>query len=103
MNDEPECLLNKPGNGPRYLRVWLVLTVAAFLGLLIITQFLPGGRRSFADWLQPALFLLGVSLAVATTIVGAWVAGRCIWRRRILKPALLVVGGLVALVALFYA
>jgi hypothetical protein len=103
MNEDHDSAANKTRNGPRYLRAWVVLTVAGYLGLLILTQFLPGGRRSFVDWLEPVLFLFPVSMAAATVIVGAWRVGRWVWRRRVLKPALLVVGGVVALVALFYA
>jgi tetratricopeptide (TPR) repeat protein len=103
MNEEPNNLGKKTANGPRHFRLWLILVAATFLVLLIVTQLLPGGRRSFSDWLQPVLFLLGVSLAVATAIVGVWVVGRWFCNRRVLKPILLAGGGFVALIALFYA
>src|ERR1035437_702456 len=103
MNEEPESLSKGTRNGPRYLRVWLILMAAIFLVLLIVTQFLPGGSRSFLDWMQPVLFLFAVSLAVATAVICGWLVGRWFCRWRILKRVLFVVGGLIALIALFYA
>jgi len=103
MNEEPNNLGMKTGRGPRYLRLWLILVAATFLVLLIVTQFLPGGQRSFSDWMQPVLFLLGVSLAVATALVGVWGIGRWFCHWRVLKRVLLAGAGLVALIALFYA
>ena len=65
MIEEPNSQWKKMGKGPRYLRLWLILVVATFFILLTVTQFLPGGGRSFSDWMQPLLFLLAVSVAVA--------------------------------------
>ena len=103
MNERPESSWNETGKARRYLRLWLILAAATLLVLLTVTQFLPGGRRSFSDWMQPLLFLLAVSLAVATAFLGVWVAGRWLCRWRILKPVLLVGACLIALIALFYA
>jgi len=103
MNEEPDSISNRTRNGPRYLRLWLILVAATFLVLLIVTQLLPGGRRSFSDWLQPVLFLFGVSLGVATAVLGVWVVGRWVCHWHILKRVLLAGAGLIALVALFYA
>jgi len=103
MNQESENLGKETGKGPRNLRLWLILVAATFLVLLMVTQFLPGGRRSFSDWMQPLLFLFGVSVAAATAFLGVWVVGRWVCRWRILKRVLLVGACLIALVALFYA
>ena len=82
MNEEPESLGKKTGKRRSYLCLWLILVAAAFLVLLMVTQFLPGGRRSFSDWMEPLLFLLVVSLVTATTLLGVWVVGGwlCRWR-----------------------
>jgi hypothetical protein len=103
MNEEPESWWKKARTGPRYLRLWLILMAATFLVLLTVTQFLPGGRRSFSDWMQPLLFLFGVSVAAATAFLGVWVVGRWVCRWRILKPVRLVGACLIASIALFYA
>ena len=103
MNEKPDSIANRKRNGPRYLRLWLILVAAVFLVLLIVTQLLPGGQRSFSDWLQPVLFLFGVSLGVATAVLGVWVVGRWVCHWRILKRVLLAGAGLIALIALFYA
>ena len=81
----------------------MVLVAATLVGLLTFTQFLPGGRRSFSDWIEPLLFLVTVSLCAATACVGLCAFGRwfCRWRR--LKRVLLAGACLAALVALFYA
>ena len=102
MNEEPESLCKKPCNGPRCLRLWLILVVATFLVLLIVTQFLPGGRRSYSDWIQPLLFLLTVSLALPTALLGVWLVGRWFCRWRIVKPVLIAGACLIGLIALFY-
>ncbi len=103
MNEAPDSGLNKRAKGWRYLRLWLVLVAAVFSVLLVVTQLLPGGRRSFSDWMQPLLFLLAVGVAVATAVLVMWVAGRSLCCSRVLKPVLLVAAFLVVLVGLFYA
>jgi hypothetical protein len=103
MNEEPKNLLNQTRKGSRYFLPWLILVAATFLILLTGTQFLPGGRRSLPDWMQPLLFLLAVSLAVATALLGVWLVGRWFCRWRILKRLLFVGGCVIALIALFYA
>jgi uncharacterized membrane protein len=103
MNELPEDLLKKAGKGQRYLRLWLILVAATFLVLVAVTQFLPGGRRSFSDWMQPLLFLLAASVAVTTILLGVWFVGRWFFHWRILKRLLLVGGCVIALIALFYA
>jgi hypothetical protein len=103
MIEEPNSEWKKMGKGPRYCRLWLILVAATFLVLLAVTQFLPGGRRSFSDWMQPLLFLLAVSLAVATALLGVWLVGRSFCRWRNLKRLLVAGGSLIALIALFYA
>ena len=91
------------GSAGSYLRLWLILVAAAFLVLLMVTQFLPGGRRSFSDWMQPLLFLLVVSVVTATTLLGVWVVGGWLCRWRTLKGVLFAGACLVALIAGFYA
>ncbi len=103
MNEEPESLGKKTGKGRSYLRLWLILVAAAFLVLLTVTQFLPGGRRSFSDWMEPLLFLLVVSLVAATTLLGVWVVGGWLCRWRTLKGVLFAGACLVALIVGFYA
>jgi hypothetical protein len=102
MIEEPNSQWKKMGKGPRYLRLWLILVVATFFILLTVTQFLPGGGRSFSDWMQPLLFLLAVSVAVATAFLGVWLVGRWFCRWRNLKRLLVAGGSLIALIALFY-
>ena len=53
MNEEPNSEGKKLAKGPRYMRLWLILLAATFFILLTFTQFLPGGGRSFSDWMQP--------------------------------------------------
>ena len=103
MNEEPESLGKKTGKRRSHLCLWLILVAAAFLVLLMVTQFLPGGRRSFSDWMQPLLFLLVVSVVTATTLLGVWVVGGWLCRWRTLKGVLFAGACLVALIAGFYA
>ena len=103
MNGEPDNLGQTTGKGRRYFLPWLILVAATFLILLIVTQFLPGGRRSFSDWLPAALFLFAVSLAVATALLGIWLLVRwlCWWRKS--KRFFFACASLAALIGLFYA
>jgi hypothetical protein len=103
MNEERENPWSKTGKGRRYLWLWLTLVGVVLLLLVIFTQSLPGGRRSFEDLVQPWLFLLGVSVAASTGLLVLWVVGRWVCRWQILKRVLAVGGCLIALVALFYA
>jgi hypothetical protein len=103
MDEKTESLWKKTRKGLPCFRLWLILVAATFLALLIVTQFLPGGRRSFLDWMQPLFFLVAVSLAVATAFLGVWLVGRWVCRWRNLKRVLFAAACLSALIALFYA
>jgi hypothetical protein len=103
MNEQPNSEGKKLAKGPRYMRLWLILLAATFFILLTVTQFLPGGGRSFSDWMQPWLFLLVVSVAVATALLGVWLVGRWFCRWRNLKRVLFAGACFIALIALFYA
>ena len=103
MNEEPRSLRKKLRRIARYLRRWLILSAATFVVLLTVTQFLPGGRRSFSDWLPAVLFLLVVSLAIpaAFLVVGFLVRCLCSWRN--VKRVALAGACVIFLIALFYA
>ena len=103
MNEEPQPTAKEASKGLRYSRAWVLLATATFVILLIVTQFLPGGRRSFSDWLPPLLFLAVVSVAVATVGLGIWLFGRWFCRWRTLKRVLLAGACLALLMVLFYA
>jgi hypothetical protein len=79
MGQQTESAKNKNWKRRRFVH-WLMLTAAIFSGLLFATQFLPGGRRSFSDWIPAVLFLLFVSGAMATAVVGAWLLIRSAWK-----------------------
>jgi hypothetical protein len=81
--NEAKTGLPETKNRPRTFRLWLLLIAALFLLLLTLTQFLPGGTRTFSDWVPPLLFLFTVSLAIATALLGAWFVLRPpSWRRK---------------------
>jgi alpha-N-arabinofuranosidase len=96
MNDGPQAPPEKKRQW--IFRVWVTLTSVLFLILLALTQFLPGGRRTFSDWLPALFFLLTVSLIAATGLIVAWFLIRQPFGRRKLKRLLLalaVIGVLV--------
>lgn len=103
MDEEPKSLCKGMGRGRRYLRRCLFLLAAIFLILLTVTQFLPGGRRSFSDWIPALLFLFAVSLAAAATILGVCVSALWLCCRRNIKRLSFAGAGVIALMALFYA
>src|SRR6478672_5188532 len=74
MNEEQKEA--RKGNRLRWFRLWLVLAGGMFVLLLVVTQFLPGGTRSFRDWMWPLGFLLAVTLITATATLGVWLAVR---------------------------
>jgi len=81
------------------LRLWLILTAVLFLILLTLTQFLPGGRRTFSDWLPALFFLFAVSVTVAAGVIVVWLL---IWppfsRRKFKRLILALVAGAVLVV-----
>jgi alpha-L-arabinofuranosidase len=101
--------MNEAQEGPgeknrlRVFRLWLILAAAIFLILLTATQFLPGGTRSFSDWLPALAFLFAVSLATATVLAGTWWVVRPPFSRRKLRRLAAAFAGFVILIAAFYA
>jgi len=100
MNEGQQGL--EKGKRSRDLRLWLILATATLLVLLAVTQFLPGGTRSFSDWLPALLFLVAVSFVIATILVGAWMVVRPPFSRRRFKWLLLAFAGCVILFAAFF-
>ena len=86
----------------RAFKLWSIVVAALFFGLLVVTQFLPGGRRSFSDWLPPLLFLLVVSVVTATILICAWVVIRPPSSPRKLKRLAIAFASLVILIAACY-
>ena len=103
MNEEPKSIWKKSWTGPHWLRAWLVLVAATFLIILIISFFLPGGPRSLLDWVPALLFLLGVSLVIATVFAGFWLFLRWVCCKRNFKRFLFGLACFATLIALFYA
>jgi len=66
MDDESKGIGEK--KRLRAFKLWLTLAGALFPSLLTVTQFLPGGTRSFSDWLPALSFLFVVS--VVTGFIG---------------------------------
>ena len=103
MNEEPKSIWKKSWTGWSWLRAWLILVVAIFFIILIITLFLPGGPRSLSDWWLALFFTLLVSVAVATAFVGLWAFTRWFFCWRHIKRSLFALACFATLVALFYA
>jgi len=103
MDEEPKSIWKKSWTGWSWLRAWLILVVAIFFIILIITLFLPGGPRSLSDWWLALFFTLLVSAAVATAFVGLWAFTRCFFCWRNFKRLLFGTACFATLVALFYA
>jgi len=103
MDEEPKSIWKKSWTGWSWLRAWLILVVAIFFIILIITLFLPGGPRSLSDWWLALFFTLLVSAAVATAFVGLWAFTRCFFCWRNFKRLLFGAACFATLVALFYA
>src|SRR5580765_1510328 len=100
MNDGQKGLGKK--TRLRGFRLWLILAAAIFLILLAVTQFLPGGMRSFSDWVWPLSFLFAISLAAATIVCGvSWVIRlRFCWNN--FRWFVFALAGVAALIAMFY-
>src|SRR5215467_4907552 len=69
MNDEQHLREKKR---PRLFRYWLILSAFLFLVLVTLTQFLPGGTRTFSDWLPALFFLLAVSVTTPAGLIVVW-------------------------------
>jgi alpha-L-arabinofuranosidase len=96
MTDEQETVSKKKWRG--LFRLWLLLASALFLVLLTLTQFLSGGPRTFSDWLPALFFLVAVTLAFATTLIGGWLILRPPYGRRKFKRLAFALAGIVILV-----
>src|SRR5262245_38498371 len=97
MNDGQHALPQKKRK--RVFRYWLILVGALFLILFALTQFLPGGTRTFSDWLPALFFLLAVSVTTATGLIVVWLLIRPPFDRRKLKRLLLALAAIALLVA----
>jgi hypothetical protein len=72
------------------------LAAALFFFLLALTEFLPGGTRTFADWLPALSFLFAVSVTTASGLIIVWFlvrlpCGRRKWKGLILALAVIAV------------
>jgi len=103
MNEEPKSIWKKPWTGLHWLRAWLIVVVATFFIVLIVTLFIPGGPRHFSDWWPVLVFMLLVSVVVATVFVGLLTFIRCFFCWRNFKRLLFGSACLATLIALFYA
>src|SRR5215467_571332 len=97
MNDEQHLREKKR---PRLFRYWLILSAFLFLVLVTLTQFLPGGTRTFSDWLPALFFLLTVSLATTGFFMGVCLVVRPPFTRRKSKRLLFALACIVILVVL---
>jgi alpha-N-arabinofuranosidase len=98
MSERPPDLPQR--KGPRLFRLWRILISALILLLLTLTQFLPGGTRSFSDWLPALLFLFTVSVTSAAVVIGAWLIVRPPYSRRKLKRLVFTFAGILVLLVL---
>jgi alpha-L-arabinofuranosidase len=98
MSDGPHELAER--KRLRLFRLWLILATALLLVLLTLTQFLPGGTRTFSDWLPALFFLLVVSVATATGLLVVWLVVRPPYPNRKLKRIAYALAGVVVLVVL---
>lgn len=103
MKEEPKSVWTKSWKGPQWLYAWLVLVAATFVLAVMVSQFIPGPRKSFGDGAGEIFFDFTGSLIVATVCVGLWVFVRwlCHWRN--FKRFLFGFACLVTLIALAYA
>jgi hypothetical protein len=93
MNEESKNLKRL-----RTVKLWLILSVALFLFLLVATQFLPGGTRALSDWLLPLLFLFIVSVVTSTILVAVWVVIRPPFTAKKFERLAFAITGTVALI-----
>jgi len=102
MNEEPKSIWKKSWTGWSWLRAWLILVVATFFIVLIVTLLIPGGLRNFSDWWPALVFMLVVSVVAAVSVgLLAFIRWVCCWRN--FKRFLFGVACLATLIALFYA
>jgi hypothetical protein len=103
MNEEPKSIWKKSWTGWGWLRAWLILTVAIFVILVILSiifQFIFGGPRHFSDLMLASGFY---SLVIPTVAVGFLAFIGCFFSWRNFKRLLFGLACLATLVALAYA
>ncbi|HEX5397689.1 MAG TPA: hypothetical protein VFY06_01395 [Verrucomicrobiae bacterium] len=103
MSEGSKSIWNKSGRGLNWLRAWLIVVAATFAVILAISFFLPGGPKTFDDWLVASFLLLFVSAIVATIFVGLWSLLRWMFSAKNFRRSLFAVACLATLIALFYA
>src|SRR5271170_4579404 len=106
MDEKPKTPLKESWNGRHCLRDWLILVVATFLILLLVTLFIPDGSRNVAYWSQTSLVMLVASLVIATIPIGLFGGWYFIgWLRNWhnLRRFLFGLACVATLIALFYA
>ncbi len=103
MSEEPKSIWKKSWTGLHWLRAWLIVVVATFFIVLIVTLFIPGGPRHFSDWWPVLVFMLLVSVVAATAFVGLLTFIRCFFCWRNFRRLLFGAACLATLIALFYA
>ena len=103
MSKKPKSIWRKSWSGLNWLRAWVIVVAATFVVILAISFFLPGGPRTFDDWLVASLFLLFISTIVATLFVGLWSLIRWMFSVKNFRRSLFAVACLATLIALFYA
>lgn len=103
MDEKPKSIWKKSRNIPHWLRAWLWLTVATWLVLIIISQFLPGGPRAVEDWLVALTVFLVASVIIAMIFLWLWAFLRWLFCWRNFKRFLFGCACLATLIALFYA
>jgi hypothetical protein len=106
MDENPKTPLKKKWTVRRCLRDWLILLVATFSILLLITRLIPAGSPNITIGSQAWLIMLGDSLVIATIpfgLLGSWYFIRwlCSWHN--LRRFLFGLACLATLIALFYA
>jgi hypothetical protein len=106
MDENPKTPSKKSWTGRHFLRDWLILAVATFLILLVVSLFIPYGPRNLIYWLQASPAMLVASLVIATIptgLLGGWYF--ILWLRswRNCRRFLFGLACLATLIALFYA
>jgi hypothetical protein len=103
MNEEPKSIWKKSWTGWSWLRAWLIIVAGTFFILLFTTFFIPGGPRTFSDWLMPSFFLLLVSTIISTIFVGLWFFMRCLCCWKNFRRLVFGLACFATLIALAYA
>ncbi|MBU6410604.1 MAG: hypothetical protein KGR98_09470 [Verrucomicrobia bacterium] len=102
-DDQPKNIWKKSWKGWNWLRAWLIVVLATFLILLVITLPITMPRPTFSGLLLPSVILLADSAVIAAVSVGVWFFIRWLLCRRNIKRSLFGLACLITLIALFYA